>query len=73
MDTSPAIVAGIQIGNVVLLLLWLVLSLVALFGLRRRQTLSPGIQIGWALIILLIPIFGAIAFFIVVPAEPKQP
>ena len=59
-----------QLVNIALLILWVVLSLFALFQLRNRN-LSSGLKLGWTLIILLLPVIGAVAFFIVVPKEPK--
>ena len=62
--------AVFQLVNIALLLLWVVLSLFALFQLRSRN-LSSGLKLGWTLIILLLPVIGALSFFIVVPKEPK--
>lgn len=73
MVIGSPITAGIQIGNLVLLGLWLVLSLLALFGLRSKRSLGPGSQAAWTVIVLLIPIFGAVASLIILTAEPKQP
>jgi len=48
------------------------LSLVALFALRRSHV--TGItQVLWALLIVAIPVLGALAFFIVKPTENNQP
>lgn len=47
------------------------LSLTALFALRQRRV--TGItQVLWALLIVAIPIVGALAFFIVRPSENIQ-
>jgi hypothetical protein len=47
------------------------LSLIALFALRRSPV--TGItQVLWALLIIAIPILGALAFFIVKPTEDTQ-
>lgn len=51
----------IQIINIALLILWPVLSLLALIQVRQKR-LTDWNQIAWALIILIIPILGAIAF-----------
>lgn len=59
-----------QLVNIALLILWVVLSLLALFQLRGRN-LSSGLKLGWTLIILILPVIGALSFFIVVPKEPK--
>jgi hypothetical protein len=58
--------------NVVLvlipLLIWPVLSLIALFSLRD-QNLEGVQQALWVLVVLLIPIMGAVAFWIVKPVK----
>jgi len=47
---------------------WPVLSLATLVALRRRQmTAAP--QAVWALIILVIPVLGSAAFWLVRPGE----
>jgi hypothetical protein len=47
---------------------WLLLSLLALFGLRGRN-LDQTTQALWALLIVSVPILGALAFWIVRPGE----
>ena len=47
---------------------WPLLSFVTLFDLRGRP-LTGLPQLLWVLVILLIPIFGAIAYWIVQPKE----
>jgi len=47
------------------------LSLFALFALRRTHITGPT-QVLWALLIVAIPVLGALAFFIVRPAENIQ-
>ena len=47
---------------------WLLLSLLALISLRRAQ-LTGLVQVLWALLIVAIPVLGALAFFIVRPSE----
>ncbi len=47
---------------------WPLLSLATLFDLRRRSV-TNGPQLFWVLIILFIPILGAIAYWIVQPKE----
>jgi len=48
------------------------LCLVALFALRRRRITGMA-QVLWALLIVAIPVLGALAFFIVKPSENTQP
>lgn len=54
----------LQLLNVALLVTWILLALLALVRLRKEQ-LQDAVEIVWVLIILLIPILGALAFFIV--------
>jgi hypothetical protein len=52
----------------VLILIYPLLSLVALFALRQsRLTGIP--QVLWAFLIVLVPFLGALAYFIVNPSE----
>jgi putative copper export protein len=57
-----------QIFNLLLVLVWLGLVVYALLALRRR-TLNATAKALWALIILAIPVLGAVAFFIVQPQD----
>ena len=66
---------GINWGYLIIQLLFFglypVLSLVALFALRRSRV--TGItQVLWALLIVAIPVLGALAFFIVKPTDNSQ-
>ncbi len=54
----------VQILNIVLLIAWISLALWALFRLRREE-MQDVAQVIWVAIILLVPVFGAVAFFIV--------
>ncbi len=62
--------SGLDIGvNELLVLgLWPILSLVALFALRNRP-LTGIAQAIWALLIIVVPVFGPLAFFIVQPRD----
>lgn len=55
-----------QIFNLALFVAWVALAIVALRRLRRAG-LSQGLTLGWAALILLVPILGAAAFLIVRP------
>lgn len=55
---------GLQFFNIVLLVSWILLAILALLRLPKEQ-LPAGVEIVWVLVILLIPVFGALAFFIV--------
>ncbi len=62
--------SGLNIGvnELLILCLWPVLSLAALFVLRRRP-LTGMAQAVWALLIIVIPVLGPLAFFIVQPKD----
>ena len=49
-----------------------ILSLIALFGLRQCR-ITGITQVLWALLIVAVPILGALAFFILRPAENSEP
>ena len=52
--------------------LYLILSLNALFALRG--SLITGVsQVLWAILIVVVPVLGALAFFIVKPDENNRP
>ncbi len=57
--------------NLMLLVGWIVLVVVALIGLRQRRV-EPLVQVLWAFLIVIIPILGAVAFLIVSPGT-KEP
>jgi hypothetical protein len=62
---------GYLIIQMFILGIYPLLSLVALFALRRSHV--TGItQVLWALLIVAIPVLGALAFFIVKPTENNQ-
>ncbi len=61
----------LMVMNVVILALWPLLSIAALFRLRSVE-MSDVARVGWAAVILVIPVLGAIAFFLVgKPANGK--
>jgi len=62
-----------QLVNLFLLLiiiLWPILSIIALFGLRQRN-LAETSRALWAITIVFAPILGAVAFWIVQPQERR--
>lgn len=63
------ILSIVQIINIALLILWPTLSLLALVQVRQKH-LEAWHQIAWTLIILIVPVLGAIAFFVV--GAPRQ-
>jgi len=54
--------------NLLLLLAWPLLSFTALFSLRKTR-LPETVRALWALIILAIPLMGALAFWVVAPKD----
>ena len=54
--------------EVLILVIYPLLSLVALFALRQSQ-LTGVLQFLWALLIVVVPVLGPLAFFIVNPSE----
>ncbi|HEX6385074.1 MAG TPA: PLD nuclease N-terminal domain-containing protein [Anaerolineae bacterium] len=61
---------GVNTGFLLLqcipLLLWGILAVLALLNLRRRP-LSEGVRVAWAVLIVVVPILGAIALYLVDP------
>ena len=66
--SSFAIASTLQIINALLLIVWVIMAVVTLFQLRGKNLPATPKAI-WALIILGIPILGAVAFFIVKPED----
>jgi len=54
--------------NILILLAWIVLTIVTLFLLKDRN-LSATNKVLWVIVVCCIPILGAVAFFIIQPAE----
>jgi hypothetical protein len=54
--------------NLALLIGWPALSLISMFALRTRP-LSPTTKAVWVLIVVAVPILGAVSFFIIQPRE----
>jgi hypothetical protein len=57
-----------QVVNLLLLVTWLALIVVALLALRRRQ-LEPLVEVLWTVVVILVPILGPLAFFVVAPGK----
>lgn len=56
----------VQALQCLVLLAWIVCALVALLGLRK-QKISDAARALWALLIVVVPILGAVAFWIIKP------
>lgn len=57
-----------MILEVLILVIYPLFSIVALYALRQSQ-LTGILQFLWALLIVVVPFLGAVAFFIVNPSE----
>ncbi len=62
---------ALQIVNFLILAGWPVLAIVALMRLRHCR-LDDTARVLWVIVILLIPLLGAVAFFIVRPGKPRS-
>lgn len=60
-----------QVLNFVILAGWLAMAFAALIRLRRRH-LGEVARVLWAILIVVVPLLGALAFFIVRPGEPDR-
>ena len=61
----------IQMLNFSLIIGWLVITILALIKLRKRDLLiTPKTM--WVILILCIPLFGAVAFFVINPKNDNQ-
>ncbi len=58
----------VQLFSLAILIAWPLLSIVALLRLRRRA-LGQTPQVLWTVLVVVIPLLGAIAFFVVQPGE----
>lgn len=52
----------IQLINIVMLILWLVLAVLAILRIRRQNLPEPQ-RVLWTLVVLAIPVLGALSFF----------
>jgi uncharacterized membrane protein len=57
-----------QVVNLVICVGWPTLAILTLLALRRRS-LAESVRVMWALIIVVVPLLGALAFWIVNPKE----
>jgi hypothetical protein len=57
--------------NFLILIGWPLLALLALFRLRQRN-ISDVARALWAILVVIVPLLGAIAFFVIQPGEDRQ-
>jgi hypothetical protein len=57
-----------QASNLLILIGWTEIATVALFRLGRRQ-LDDVARVLWVIVIVLVPVFGALAFLIARPGD----
>ena len=60
----------VQLLNLIFVLGWLVLGVAALFSLRKRR-LPATAQALWAIFVVVVPFLGALAYWIVQPADAR--
>jgi hypothetical protein len=60
----------LQLLNLVLPIAWFILAVVALFMLRQRELPDTALAV-WAAVIVIIPIGGTLAFWIVSPEKRR--
>ena len=65
MSTNLAFLSA-QLLNIIILAVWVILGLAALFDIRK-QSLQPLPKAIWVALILLVPALGALAYWIVRP------
>ena len=58
----------LQVFNCLIPLIWLGLSITALLGLKKKS-LGETARVLWAIFICVVPILGAVAFWVVSPSE----
>jgi hypothetical protein len=62
---------AIQITNLAVAILWIVLMIVAFWQLRQRQ-LGDLTHVLWVILIIFVPLLGALAFLITQPGGATQ-
>jgi uncharacterized ion transporter superfamily protein YfcC len=70
METN--VLALVQFANIAILVLWPTLSIIALLKLRVKESFTDWVRIAWTLIIIVVPILGAISFLIATPANQNK-
>jgi hypothetical protein len=70
MDRIDWTFRALQAVNVLILAAWLLPVLLALIRLRRCQ-LAPVARVLWVMVVVLVPLVGALAFLIVRPGHAR--
>ncbi len=70
METN--VLTLIQLANIAILVLWPILSIIALLKLRSNESFTDWIRIAWVLIIIVVPILGATSFLIARPTKQTK-
>ena len=55
-----------------LTILWIIVWLVALAGALKRNDLDPVTKLTWVLVIILIPVFGLVLYWLITPSPSAQ-
>ena len=53
--------------------LWTLLWLVVLATALARKDFDPVTRLTWALVIILVPFFGVVLYWVVAPKQPREP
>jgi len=56
-----------------LAIVWVLIWAVCVFDVLRRPDLTTGMKVLWAVVVLLVPILGILAYVVVRPKEPTAP
>jgi len=68
---SFTITVILQMVNFILIIGWLVMTILGLIGLRKKE-LDNSSKMLWVILILFVPIFGSLAFFVLNPQNVRQ-
>ncbi len=61
---------AVQIFNLTVLLLWIILTIVAFVKMRHRR-FGELAHILWIILIIFVPVLGALAFLVTRPGTPE--
>jgi hypothetical protein len=53
--------------------LWTLFWLVVLANALARKDFDPITRLTWALVIILVPFFGVLLYFVLAPKQPREP